>query len=125
MFEPLGRIVIDSRLVRPRDVFWGLRTNTYDGTCYADEAFSRGALGVVTGRRIEPWAGKFTIRVDDPASSLRRFLRCLRGPEGAWPAGLLAGDETTQNAISAVWGGDALLLENLVEALGKRAASVA
>ena len=91
MFEPIGQIVFDSREVRPRDVFWAFTARGHDGSCYVDEAFSRGALGViVSGRRIEPWAGKFCVTVPDSAVALHRLMRCLRRDDGTWPAGVFA-----------------------------------
>jgi UDP-N-acetylmuramoyl-tripeptide--D-alanyl-D-alanine ligase len=76
--EPVGRFAIDSRSVQPGDVFWGLSTQPDRGNL-AEEAFARGALGVVvSGRRVEPWAGRFSIEVDDPKWALWQLGRTMR-----------------------------------------------
>jgi hypothetical protein len=42
-----------------------------DGMRHVEEAFARGAAGaVISGRTIEPWAGKFTLTVSDVRSAL-------------------------------------------------------
>jgi hypothetical protein len=65
-FEPVRRVVVDSREVKAGDVFWGLVGENYDGARRAEDAFMRGALGVVVcGRHVEPWAGRFSLRVAD------------------------------------------------------------
>ncbi len=73
--EPVNRIVVDSRDVRHGDLFWAMP----GGEVYAEDAFSRGALGVVTsGRHVEPWAGKFSLLVDDTKWSLWQLAAALR-----------------------------------------------
>ncbi|MFO0902828.1 MAG: Mur ligase family protein [Pirellulales bacterium] len=76
--QPLGRVVVDCRQVRPGDVYWSLdRDNPESGL--PEEAFARSALGVVTaGRRVEPWAGKFAIQVEDSRAALRQLVRVAR-----------------------------------------------
>jgi UDP-N-acetylmuramoyl-tripeptide--D-alanyl-D-alanine ligase len=70
----VGTINTDSRLVQPGDVFWGLRGPQHDGSHFAEEALSRGAVGVVTsGRWAAPWAGRWSIEVDDSQAALWRL----------------------------------------------------
>lgn len=77
--DPVGRIVIDSRQVVPGDVFWGLIGRFHDGSNFAEEAFARGASGVVVaGRHIEPWAGKFSLQVEDANWALWQLARAVR-----------------------------------------------
>lgn len=77
--EPIGRIVADSRQVVENDVFWGLVGPNHDGSRFAEDAFLRGALGaVVSGRRLEPWAGKFSLEVQDTHHALWRLARWIR-----------------------------------------------
>jgi UDP-N-acetylmuramoyl-tripeptide--D-alanyl-D-alanine ligase len=77
--EPLGRITTDSERVRPGDVFWGLATSEENSSWRAEEAYARGALGaVVSGRRLEPWAGKFSLEVEDARAALWRLARAMR-----------------------------------------------
>jgi hypothetical protein len=71
----IGRIVLAAELANPGDVFWRLVQERYD----LELAFLRGALGVVTaGPPIEPWPGRFLLRVDDPVASLRRLAAAVR-----------------------------------------------
>ena len=73
--EPVSRVVVDSRDVREGDVFWAMP----GGEFYAEDAFTRGALGVVAaGRHVEPWAGKFSMRVDDTKWSLWQLAASMR-----------------------------------------------
>jgi hypothetical protein len=127
MFEPIGQIVCDRRDVRPRDVLCAFTARDgRDELCYVDEAFSRGALGVIlAGRRIEPWAGKFCVTVPDLAVALHRLMRCLQRDDGTWPAGVFGEDEHTRRLLSAVWGRDPVALQEAVESLTQRPASVA
>lgn len=76
--EPLGRVVVDCQQVRPGDVYWPIGRDAGE-TAMPEEAFARSALGVVTsGRRVEPWAGKFAIQVDDCHAALRQLVRAVR-----------------------------------------------
>jgi UDP-N-acetylmuramyl pentapeptide synthase len=75
-FTAVGDIVTDSRVVEAGDVFWALQGATYDGACFAEEALARGASGVVTsGRWIAPWAGGWSLEVNDTHVALRRLLQ--------------------------------------------------
>ncbi len=73
--EPLGRLVSDDQLVRGGDVvFVGAGT-----PCVADVLYAQGALGVVVGgRHVEPWAGRFSLRVDDVPRALGRLAAWAR-----------------------------------------------
>ena len=84
-YQPIRRIVIDSRQVQTGDVYWEVETGL-DGrsttTSRAEHALIRGALGaVVVGRRVEPWAGRFVLYVDDAIERLVSLIRCC--PEAA------------------------------------------
>jgi UDP-N-acetylmuramyl pentapeptide synthase len=80
-YEPVRRIVVESREIRAGDVYWGLTAPGYDGSHLAEDALLRGAFGVVTsGRRIEPWAGRFSILVPDANRALAELAQCL--PQG-------------------------------------------
>lgn len=90
--EPIANIVLDVARLRNGDVYWSLPSGTAP---FPEEAYLRGALGVVVpGREIEPWAGKFSVRVEDGLTALRtlaawnreRFsgkLICVVGPDAA------------------------------------------
>jgi UDP-N-acetylmuramoyl-tripeptide--D-alanyl-D-alanine ligase len=76
---PIGRIVIDSRQVEDGDVFWALKGPNHDGTDYVDEAFARGASGVVVqSRSIEPWAGRWSLQVEDSQLALWQLAAVAR-----------------------------------------------
>jgi UDP-N-acetylmuramoyl-tripeptide--D-alanyl-D-alanine ligase len=67
----IGPIVTDSRRVQAEMVFWGLSGPRFDGSCFAEDALVRGATGVVVaGRNVEPWAGRWSLRVDDGLKAL-------------------------------------------------------
>ena len=77
--EPIGRIVTDSRQVQPGDLFWALPGKTVNGAHFAEEAILRGAQGtVVAGRDIEPWGGRFSVRVPDSQQALIRLGQWTR-----------------------------------------------
>lgn len=74
--EPVGRLVADLQELQPGDVYWELGGTRRP---FAEEAFARGACGVVvSGRHVEPWAGKFTIEVSCPQEALRRTAIAAR-----------------------------------------------
>ncbi len=78
-FEPIGRIVLDCEDVEPGDVFWGLPGSPDTNGQFAEAAFMRSAAGaVVANRHLEPWAGKFSIRVQDSSEALWRLARWVR-----------------------------------------------
>lgn len=76
--EPVGRIVVNCDDVTEGDLFWAVASDDCDGACFADEAFSRGAIGVVAQRHIEPWAGKFSVTVDSTQWALWQLSRWHR-----------------------------------------------
>jgi len=104
-FEPVGRFVCDVREIQPGDVWWALETSEHDSASRAEEAYLRGALGVVVqGRHVEPWAGKFSVLVEDVRWALwqlagaarRRFRGSLIAVGGS------LGKSTTRQLIDAV-----------------------
>ena len=75
----MGRVVTDSHAVLPGDLFWGLEGNANHGAQFAEEAMFRAAQGtVVAGRDIEPWAGRFSIRVRDARHALLELAHWTR-----------------------------------------------
>ncbi len=126
LFEPVGRIVVDVREVRNRDVLWTFESQAQHACWQADDAFSRGALGiVVAGRKIEPWAGKFSATVADSVAALHRMMRCLRAKDGSWPAAIFGQDESMQEMMRAVWSRDLEAVRSIVGRLDHRATSAA
>ncbi|NIP84757.1 MAG: UDP-N-acetylmuramoyl-tripeptide--D-alanyl-D-alanine ligase [Planctomycetales bacterium] len=74
----LGRLVIDSRLVQPGDVFWALPGQHAHGADFAHEALVRGAQGVVADRRVTPLPGCFSLEVPDAQLALWELARWHR-----------------------------------------------
>ena len=82
ILETIGRILPTCQNVKPRDVVlpWQNQQST---DCFLEEAYARGALGVIAERLVTPWAGRFSLTVDDTSYVLQR-LAC-------WRAGQLRG----------------------------------
>jgi UDP-N-acetylmuramoyl-tripeptide--D-alanyl-D-alanine ligase len=100
----LGRVVVDSRQVKKGDLFWALNGTLHDGADFAGEAFSRGALGVVAGRAIEPPAGRFAIQVHDSLWALQWLARRKRSQFNGQTVAVTGsvGKTTTRVMIEAV-----------------------
>jgi UDP-N-acetylmuramoyl-tripeptide--D-alanyl-D-alanine ligase len=75
---PIGRVVVDSRQVQPRDIFWALPGLSRDGADFLDDAFRRGAAGVVTARTATPSPGRWLLKVADPLLALWNLARWKR-----------------------------------------------
>lgn len=120
--EPLRRVVVDSSAARPGDVYWAITGPGYDGAQMAEEAYARGALGVVvSSRHVEPWAGKFTLRVEDSNAALymlaenerlRNLGRRLK------PLPYHQGDTT--GMVALLFRGDPVKIEQIIERLNQR-----
>jgi len=80
---PVQRIVTDSREVESGDVFWGMNGSRFDGSSFAEQAFGRGAAGVVVGgkggRYVPPWPGRWSLEVVDPQKALEQLAAWNRG----------------------------------------------
>ena len=61
------RVVFSPCAAQPGTLFWDLPTFPSASMCFPEEAFLRGATGVISPRRIEPWAGRYAIQVTDLA----------------------------------------------------------
>jgi len=77
--EPIGRLVTRVEDVRPGDVYWDVAQVRATGAANAEEAFFRGAQGVVaSGPHAEPWAGRFSLEIADPCEAMHRFIAVVR-----------------------------------------------
>ena len=75
----IERIVFDSRLVEPGDLFWRLPEAGFQTRGSAQQALLRGAAGLVVGAgEVAAWPGTFCLEVDDPLSALERLEAWLR-----------------------------------------------
>jgi hypothetical protein len=61
------RVVFTPHAAQPGTLFWDLSTFPSASIYFPEEAFLRGATGVISPRRIEPWAGRYAIQVTDLA----------------------------------------------------------
>ena len=76
--DPIGRLAYDTRRVRPGDVLWCLSTSCWDHPAASTEAYRRGARGVVGQRFAAPWAGTFSLQVENAKESLFRLAAHAR-----------------------------------------------
>ncbi len=97
--EPVGPLVVDSRHTKPGDLFWGLPGNTVNGANCAEHALLNGAQGVVVaGRHVEPWGGRFTVRVPDAFEALVRLGHWARRRFAGTSIALAGGREAAQSS---------------------------
>lgn len=78
------RVVLDSLLVERGDVFWCINPQS----CDSQLAYLRGAIGVVSGRAIEPWPGTFSLLVDDAVAALGRLVDAVQALPATIPPDL-------------------------------------
>lgn len=74
----LGRVRTDSRRVEAGEVFWALRGPNHDGADFVEEAFDRGAAGVVAGNEVRVPEGRWAVRAEDTREGLRRWAQWKR-----------------------------------------------
>lgn len=100
--EPVMRIVLDSRAAQQGDVFWDLPGDPQAAGGLAEEAFSRGATGVVSARPlVEPWAGAFAVRVADARRALLDLGAWARAQSGSKVVTIAGGDTELMSGIVA------------------------
>lgn len=75
---PLGRIVTDSRRIERGDVFWALKGGNHDGASFVDEAFRRGADGVIAAAPVEVPDNRWAVHVEDTCAALTQWARFKR-----------------------------------------------
>ena len=100
----IRRIVTDSRRVEQGDLFLAIHGPNHDGANFADEAFSRGAAGVlIADRHIEPWAGAFSLQVPDTMLALWQLAGWHRNQFTGHVIGVTGsvGKTTTREMIAA------------------------
>jgi UDP-N-acetylmuramoyl-tripeptide--D-alanyl-D-alanine ligase len=74
----LGRIVTDSRQVQAGDVFWALQGANFEGDCFVNEAFRRGAQGAVASRVESVPEDCWLLHVADTQQALVQWARWKR-----------------------------------------------
>ncbi|MDZ4821072.1 MAG: Mur ligase family protein [Planctomycetota bacterium] len=76
----IGSVVVDSDAVQAGDLYWDVASNSADRSLSAEEAYLRGAIGVVTsGRAVTPWPGRWSLEVADAQTSLVQLASYNRG----------------------------------------------
>ncbi len=104
---PVEHVVTDSRHVNKGDVFWGLTGTRFEGGSFAEEAYARGAAGVVVGGKyVQPWPGCWSLQVEDGQKSLDELARWnrLRFAGRLVAVTGSVGKTTARNMIRAVLG---------------------
>lgn len=118
-FEPVRRIVVESRRVQQGDVFWALAVPGLDGAHTAEDALLRGALGVVvSGRHVEPWAGRFCIQVPDANLALAELAAVRQEIKQRGNVRNIEQADTTE-LVQAMLAGYAITLEHVIEKLSR------
>jgi len=72
------RVVINSKEVQEGDLFVALKGSKHDGHDFVEEAFQRGAVGVVVEREVKVPEGRFALVVKDSLEFLRDLARKKR-----------------------------------------------
>src|SRR5258708_30102421 len=67
---------VDSRTLRPGDLFFALRGPTHDGHRYVAEVIERGAAGAVVDRTVD--GGPAVLRVEDSLLALQTLASSAR-----------------------------------------------
>lgn len=87
-FTCLNRSVGHSSQVRPGDLYWDFSSASRRNSL-VEEAFARGARGVVSQRTVEPWAGSFALKVDDVSLAVEQGVRLASQRFGGMLLGVL------------------------------------
>ena len=72
------RVVVNSKEVQEGDLFVALKGSRHDGHDFVEEAFQRGAVGVVVEREVKVPEGRFALVVKDSLEFLRNLARKKR-----------------------------------------------
>ncbi|HEY1500430.1 MAG TPA: UDP-N-acetylmuramoyl-tripeptide--D-alanyl-D-alanine ligase [Acidobacteriaceae bacterium] len=108
---------IDSRTLRPGDLFFAIRGERFDGHDFVEAALGRGASAAVIARdRIDALPAKHPLLlVDDPLVALQRLAAAVRRHWGKRVVGITgsAGKTTTKEAVAAVLGARFRVLKSL------------
>ena len=99
------RAVVDSRELRPGDLFVGLPGTRVEGGDFAASALAAGAWGVLVAEdRAEGLSGGAVIAADDPLAALQSLARGWRGELGAKVAGVTGstGKTSTKDILAAL-----------------------
>lgn len=76
--RPAQGVSIDSRTLRPGDLFVAIRGERFDGHDFISAAVETGAAGLVVSREVNPPAGTPIVRVEDTTEALGRLAAADR-----------------------------------------------
>ena len=97
-------VSIDSRTVRPGELFIGIRGDRFDGAAFAGAALAAGAAGVMAagGAAIEAGDAAVVIEVEDGVAALQALGRWVRRQSGARVTAITgsAGKTTTKEVAA-------------------------
>jgi UDP-N-acetylmuramoyl-tripeptide--D-alanyl-D-alanine ligase len=90
---------VDSRTLRPGDLYFALRGPNHDGHAYVAEVLAKGAAGAVVDREVE---GGPVLRVEDSLAALQKLASSARREWGGDVVGVTgsAGKTTTKDVIA-------------------------
>ncbi len=90
---------VDSRTLRPGDLYFALRGPNHDGHAYVAEVLAKGAAGAVVDREVE---GGPVLRVEDSLAALQTLASSARREWGGDVVGVTgsAGKTTTKDVIA-------------------------
>src|SRR3984893_12345668 len=90
---------VDSRTLRPGDLFFALRGPHHDGHAYVAEVLKKGAVGVIVDREVE---GAPALRVEDSLAALQTLASSARREWAGDVVGVTgsAGKTTTKDVIA-------------------------
>lgn len=104
--EEFDGVSVDSRTIRPGDLYFAIKGERFDGHRYALEVANKGATGVVTSdRRLAPDSG-FAVLVTDTRKALNDLAAYYRGLFDIRVAAVTGsnGKTTTRNMLSTILG---------------------
>jgi UDP-N-acetylmuramoyl-tripeptide--D-alanyl-D-alanine ligase len=92
---------VDSRTLRPGDLFFALRGPNHDGHGYVAEVLAKGAVAAVVDRAVAEAAGR-VLRVEDSLAALQKLAGRARAEWAGDVVGVTgsAGKTTTKDAIA-------------------------
>src|SRR5665213_2235196 len=95
---------VDSRTLRPGDLYFALRGPNHDGHAYVAEVLKKGAVGAVVDRDVEGVTGA-VLRVEDSLAALQTLASAARREWGGDVVGVTgsAGKTTTKDVICLLY----------------------
>ena len=92
---------VDSRTLRPGDLYFALRGPNHDGHAYVAEVLKKGAVGAVVDREVEGVTGA-VLKVEDSLAALQTLASSARREWGGDVVGVTgsAGKTTTKDVIA-------------------------